>query len=382
MAPTKLPIRGPKTIVAGKTTAKQFPVVWEQHLISQTKKSALNITRIAAARLESGQTKPDILVATREGSLLALKPDGTQQWVVQAGCQLNDVTATDLDRDGKDEIILARQDCHVCVLDSTGKERWKQKLEYYRRPAYVNLVRTGDLDGDGTPEVIVGAENWRFYAYKADGTQLWNYESVHPSRSGAVADIDGDGKCEVLCGTHYYWFPALKGDGTKLWGYNFGPICYDVTTGSFNSDKTRGVIIGSGDGYVHYLSADGKMRMKYNTGDEVKSVLTADLDNDGKDEILAGSLSHFVYCFGADGKRRWAVDLGSPITTLTAVKTADAKYLVIVGTGTGRVVSLACDESVVTSSDFEKAVIGMLADDTTVLVATDDGKMRRLSVLP
>ncbi|OGV65107.1 MAG: hypothetical protein A3K19_25485 [Lentisphaerae bacterium RIFOXYB12_FULL_65_16] len=341
---------------------------------------AFNITRIATARLDPEQAQPSILVATREGTLLALKPDGTRQWAVPFGCQLNDVTAADLDRDGKDEIVLARQDCHVCVLDSTGKERWKQKLEFYRRPAYVNLVRTGDLDGDGVPEVIAGAENWRFYAYKADGTPLWNYESVHPSRSSAVADIDGDGKCEVLCGTHYYWFPALKGDGTKLWGYHFGPICYDVTTGSFDGDKTRGVVIGSGDGYVHYLAADGKLRMKYNTGDEVKNVLTADVDADGKDEILAGSLSHYVCCFGADGKRRWAVDLGGPISALTAVKAADGRSLVVVGTGTGRVVTLAGDGSVLAASDLGKPVVDLLTDGATLLAATDDGILRRLEI--
>ncbi|MDD4872598.1 MAG: hypothetical protein PHR77_18770, partial [Kiritimatiellae bacterium] len=380
LVPAKLPTREPNAMVAAGTNAKPLPVIWEQSLISTATQNVFNITRIAAAKFDPGQAQPNILVTSREGILLALKPDGTQQWDVKVGCQLNDVIAADLDKDGKDEIILARQDCHVCVLDGTGKERWKQKLEFYRRPAYVNLVRTGDLDGDGVPEVIAGAENWRFYAYKADGTPLWNFESVHPSRSGAVADLDGDGKCEVLCGTHYYWFPALKGDGTKLWGYNFGPICYDVTTGTFDGDKKRGVIIGSGDGYVHYLSADGKQRMKYNTGDEVKNVLTADVDADGKDEIFAGSLSHYIYCFGADSKRRWAVDLGGPISALTAVKTADGKYLVVAGTGTGRVVTLGGDGSIVAASDLGKTVVNMLTDSATVLVATDDGKIRRLKV--
>ncbi len=242
LASARLPTREPKATITAGTAAKPLPVIWEQRLVPPAGQSTLNakspdtvaspafnITRIAAARLEPGQAHPNVLVATREGTLLALKPDGKQQWAVQVGCPLNDVTAADLDRDGQDEIVLARQDAHVCVLDSTGQERWKQKLEFYRRPPYVNVVRTGDLDGDGVPEVVAGAENWRFYAYKADGTPLWNYESVHPSRSGAVADLDGDGRCEVLCGTHYYWLPALKGDGTKLWDYSFGPICYDVT---------------------------------------------------------------------------------------------------------------------------------------------------------
>ena len=154
-----------------------------------------------------------VLAATTEGTLFALNADGSTRWSVDAGTQLNDVVTADLTGDGKDEIVLARQDYHVQVLNLAGEELWKRELSYYRRPPYVNLVRTGDLDGDGTPEVIAGGENWRFYAFRADGTELWNYESVHPSRSGAVADLDGDGKAEVICGTHYYWASVLNADG-------------------------------------------------------------------------------------------------------------------------------------------------------------------------
>ncbi len=131
---------------------------------------------------------------------------------------------------------------------------------------------------------------------------------------------------------------------------------------------------------MHYLAADGKLRMKYNTGDEVKHVLASDLDADGKDEILAGSLSHYVYCFGADGKRRWAVDLGGPISALSAVKTADGRSLVAVGTGTGRVVTLRGDGTILAASDLGTAVVDMLTDSATVLVATEDGKLRQLKI--
>ena len=83
----------------------------------------------------------------------------------------------------RDELILARQDHHVATLTSAGDTIWSREIEFYRRPPYVNLVRSGDLDGDGTPEVIAGGNNWRCYAFDAKGNELWNYEAVHPSRS-------------------------------------------------------------------------------------------------------------------------------------------------------------------------------------------------------
>ncbi len=333
-----------------------------------------HISRLAAGRL-SGGAQADLVVATKEGSLLAFKADGAPLWSVSCPAAINDVTCADVDGDGRDEVVIGRQDFKLTLLSADGKERWSRELKFYRRPPYVNVVRTGDLDGDGRPEIIAGGENWRFYAYKADGTELWNYESVHPSRSGAVADLDGDGKCEVLCGTHYYWFSTLKPDGTQLWGYHFGPIAYDVATGSFDGNRKRGVVIGGGDGFVHYLDSAGKSRLKYNTGDEVRKVACADLDGSGKDQIIAGSLNYNVYCFGADGKRRWRQDVGDEVTALTTIK-----GLAVVGTAGGKVFAFDAAGKAASVTELGAAVVDVRAFGEDVVVATADGKVRRLAV--
>ena len=296
-------------------------LVWEKTISAAGKAAEPGpaITRLAAASLDGQGTPRSILVGTAAGTLQALNSDGSGRWEMSVPEKINDIASADLDGDGKDDVVIGRQDCKVTVLDPAGKEKWSRTLEFYRRPPYVNVVRTGDLDGDGRPEVIAGGENWRFFAFGADGRPLWNYESVHPSRSGAVADLDGDGKAEVLCGTHYYWMTTLNPDGTKLWTYgtfgaSFGPICYDIAVGSFDQDRTRGVVLGGGDGGVHYLGSDGKLRLRYDTGDEVRKVLAADLDGDGRDEIIAGSMSRSVYVFDAGGKRLWRFEAGSRST--------------------------------------------------------------------
>ncbi len=378
LAPSALPLAVPKPNLTAAAGAHAHRVLWQVQLASSNA-APLYITRLGAGKLTSGAAQRDILVASQEGLLTILQPDGVRRWAQNFSTQLNDVTAADLDRDGRDEIILACQDHRVRVLDAEGKPRWERKLELYRRPPYVNLVRTGDLDGDGVPEVIAGGENWRFYAFKADGTPLWNYESVHPSRSCAVADLDGGGKADVLCGTHYYAVTAVSGAGLKKWAHSHGPIAFDIATGSFDGNRTRGVVIGSGDGCVHYLDHAGKLRMSFNTGDEVKHVLAADVDGCGRDEIFAGSLNHFVLCFGADGKRRWAVDLGAGISALIAATDAAGHRVIVAGTLEGRLVTLAGDGAILANSRLSAGVVDLLANGSTLIAATAGGKVLALN---
>ncbi len=353
----------------------------EFHPSTNAALKTLHATRLASARLVPAAPVRQVLAATREGVLIALNAEGARLWSVELGTPLNDVTAADLDRDGCDEIVVARQDGHVAVLDAGGHERWRRKLDFYRKQPYVNLVRTGDLNGDGLPEVIAGGNNWRFYAYKADGTPLWNYESVHPSRSGAVADLDGDGKAEVVCGTHYYNLTALRGDGSRLWAHKHGPIAYAVATGSFDGDRRRRVLLGSGDGCVYVLGPAGKELLQYDTGDEVRQVLATDVDGDGRDEVLAGSLSHAVYCFGADGGRRWTADLGAGLSALAAAPVASSGSVVWAGTVDGQVVTLDVNGARLARTARTAGVAELLADGaSSAWAATEDGRLCRLTL--
>jgi len=381
---SEVPLRGPIPNVGVAVDAPPHIVRWCKELAPPADNAAeatpVRVSRLAHAALgETGQ--PDtVLVATAGGTLLALEPDGSTRWRMEMGTRLNDVVADDLTGDGKDEIVLAREDYNVQVLRASGEELWRRTLSYYRRPPRVNVVRTGDVDGDGTPEVIAGGENWRFYAFRGDGTELWNYESVHPSRAGAVADLDGDGKAEVICGTHYYWASVLGADGTRRWQYRFGPICYDIATGRFDGDGSRGVVFGSGDGKIHYVDAHGKARMAYATGDEVKHVAAGDLDGDGLDEILAGSLNYNLYCFGADARRRWRLDLGGPVSALVTVPQEQGAW-VIAGTGKGRLASVDRAGAVRTVTELDSEILDLLVTPDSVIVATADGRLRSISTV-
>jgi len=331
---------------------------------------AYDITRLAASR-------DALLVGTGGGDLLALDPaTGQVQRTTRFGGAVNDVAVADLDGDGSEEVVVGRRDYWLTVLGADFAERWSRELKYYRSPPSVNLVRTGDLDGDGKPEVVCGGENWRFYAFSGAGEELWNYESVHASRSGVVADLDGDGKAEVVCGTHYYWVSVLNGQGLPQWKASFGPICRDVAVGNFAGDGTRGVIFGAGDGCIRYYSHDGKPLLSYNTGDEVVSVLALDLDGDGRDEFVGASLNQSVYAFDAQGERLWRTDLGSPPVRLVSLPTSRGPQVAAI-TQQGQVVVLSGTGRVVARSDLGTPLVDVLALDRELVVADAAGRVCR-----
>ncbi|MBN2450166.1 MAG: PQQ-like beta-propeller repeat protein, partial [Lentisphaeria bacterium] len=338
------------------------------------------ITAVAGARLQPG-TQRSLVVGTAQGDLLALDPEGNLLWTCPVGTRLNDAIASDLDADGVDEIVLARQDHWVDVRRADGSLLWQRELPYYRRPPHVNLVRSGDLDGDGRPEIVAGGENWRFYAFAADGRELWHYEAVHPARSGAVADLDGDGCCEVLCGTHYYTMTVLKPDGTRKWAAGFGPICRDLTTGDWDGGGKRGVICGSGDGGIYLFDQNGSRRLALNTGDEVVDVHAADLDRDGNDEALAAGLSHFLYCCDGDGKSLWRRDLGAAVTHVTTMPVA-GECRILAATADGRVFTLDAGGNILACSDLGSRVVGWTPFEDDFVAATADGRISCLKPLP
>jgi hypothetical protein len=336
-----------------------------------------HFSALALARLQKN-APGTLLATTEEGALLWVSPDGKMQKRLEFSSALNDVATGDVNGDGIDEIALARKDGNTTLLDASGKELWSQKLQYYRRPPYVNLVRMGDLDGDGKDEIISGGENWRFYAYNGAGKQLWQYETVHPSRSGAIADLDGDGKKEVIAGTHYYSASVLSSAGKLVWSYRLGPITYDIAVGNFDGDKTRGVVFGAGDGIIHYVDSKGKARLQFNTGDEVRHVATADLDGDGRDEILAASDNSYLYCIGADAKVRWARHLDAPATALVAAQVGSTPR-VLVGTRDGQLLAFNAKGELTRQSALGSAIKKILSQGDAFFIATEGGQLLRVA---
>ncbi len=172
----------------------------------------------------------------------------------------------------------------LLYLDKNMKEGWPQYLEKGRLKGTADITVT-DLDGDGRKEIVVIAkENYsptdgiynpgytKISVYNHDGSLRWtNPLSVITYTVPTIGDIDNDGKQEIfIANSENKTLYGFKNDGklylkspyTKL-SKNASYIMADLNMpGDVGQKSLVGATDGSesGDGSIFILDKDGKMR--------------------------------------------------------------------------------------------------------------------------
>ncbi len=165
-------------------------------------------------------TGPQLLTTRSDGNLVSLgkalaptnslgsgpnKRDG-----VRVGGYMGAVPlVTDLDGDGKPEVLTRDSRGKLLCLDPTGANLVTQPTLKWAVPA-VNTITTlpaaADLDGDGKKEVLVGeTPNVQVVAYTSSGAKLWSYPANVASWSQRLirgsllwGDVSGDKVPDVI----------------------------------------------------------------------------------------------------------------------------------------------------------------------------------------
>lgn len=253
-----------------------FVKEWERHLTdcfaapgSDSKPTLVDLDRDGTF---------EILAATEESGLYALRADGSILWKKCIGGGNADMVAGDLDGDGWPEVAFGSDGGQITVMNGrTGATKWG-----YYVPAHFQLgpasmpvgVAIGQVDGVGGLDIVAGVrdahngtdftkDHAMLLALSTNGALLWAKQDLvdgapltytHP----VIVDADHNGRNEV------YWAdwntighkpPATEADSWKVTGpahfYRFdgaGNVVWKQTLGTWwnNKDLTLADVDGNG----------------------------------------------------------------------------------------------------------------------------------------
>jgi poly-gamma-glutamate capsule biosynthesis protein CapA/YwtB (metallophosphatase superfamily)/outer membrane protein assembly factor BamB len=239
------------------------------------------------------------------------------------------VVSTDLDGDGREEIVAASYDKHVYTLAHDGHLLWS-----YRTDGPVYSLGVGDLDGDGRAEVLAGGDDNSVHALAADGTLLWVRRMSSRVTSLSVGDVEGDGTGEVLVGCWDGGLWLLGPDGEPRWQTRGEGGVSVVHLVDLDHDGNLEALAGDQGGAVSLTNASGAVQWTYATGGRVTELTVHDLEGDGGNEIVVGSADGWLYALNDEGGLEWKRLVGDSVLTLDVADVeGDGTAEIAVGTG-------------------------------------------------
>ena len=229
---------------------------------------------------------------------------------IPSGQVFTDFEVTDIDADGKLEIVIAYGDGSISVLDNQGyfKPGWPQKATH----ASLRSLAVDDLTGDGKKEIIVGAgiaNAESVWVYRCDGSLVPGWPQLSPSQQAgsnyqvktgnaysygvfgdgiSTGDLDGDGLPEIIVPTDTAYINAYHADGTIVTasdiyeGRAWGKIAlwedYDQEKANVN------------EGWGFALTGNETRAELYRSELGHAGSVYTDVDGDGKCEIVVTAL--------------------------------------------------------------------------------------------
>jgi hypothetical protein len=221
------------------------------------------------------------------------------------------------------KVILVFSILLVTVKHSMADTSYTKRVITLNGGWVTSHVALGDLTGNGIPDLVVGSNDGIVFAYRGDGTLLWQYDTGNAVivSKPAIGDINQDGYNEVVVGIGSTYTPnapggvvALSHNGALLWRFVSGDFNGDgVPDGVFvspaladvNGDGYLEIIYGGWDAYLRVLTYSGTVLWEHFIRDTIwSSPAVADLDGDGELDVVIGSDTHFEAALGTiDGGR-------------------------------------------------------------------------------
>lgn len=236
-----------------------------------------------------GDTVPEIIAVSDEdfsSSIYVINADGSSLpgWPQKTGLSIVQPTITDVNNDGKNEILIVlRDDKKVQIYDLQGTlvdEKIGSQFGMFIGSAVVAQLDKSTVE----PEIILGDRKNNLHVFNSP-LNVWP-KQVAPSggfhtSSAVIADVNADGDLDIIIGS----------DGSPPNDIDKNLYAFSYSTGELVQ------------GYPKASSAGFR-----------SSPIIADLDNDGNLEVVIGSEDGYLYLakgLGA-GPILWSQNGGSP----------------------------------------------------------------------
>ena len=309
-----------------------------------------------------GDGKPDVVVGTMDGRVVWL--DGPTGRVVRTfrqgapqfcpvgvDCRLDGFFASpavaDINGDGILDIIAPSYDHSVYAWSRTGGLLWRRFLE---DTLWSSPVVT-DIDRDGRPEIILGGDIYPgnnigqpggglIWVLKRDGSTYGGYPKSTPGQtvwsSPAVADLNGDKLADIIVGSGANWpepagrrvhaFTARTRANLPGWPVAVdGRVMASPAVGDIDNDGQLEVTFASDGGWVYAYERTGARKWRACNGTSTVSscktgystkggTVIADVDGDAIQEVISTLDKDIRVYDGRNGTVEAAYRMARPAT--------------------------------------------------------------------
>ena len=377
-----------KAAVAGRPEAKStanISVVWEFNAGAPVSAMALN--------------GDHIVVGTDDGSGIGLDADGKELWRIKAevdpksrihSSRINAVSAGDLTGDGKNEIVFASENASIYALDRSGKELWRFTCPVYPKRGgkygQARDVLVSDLDGDGKAEVIIAPNNIQLHILNHDGTKRLTAKVRDPKMTCnnlSTLDVDGDGKKTVFA------FPSSGSFGSGIELELNGRLNKVGTDGWPSHIRDRAECDLNGDGKTDFACGTNRGNIYYRVWKENHlgntkvfslgcpvTAMTATLPTGKPGRVAVGVDASYVHLLDGAGKSVWSRATGSPVTDVTFMENG----ILAVGTAAGHVLFYDGEGNPVGRFVAGAGIAVLRPRGASVFAACSGGKVRKLEI--